>query len=110
MQRLGNRLNMTNLRANRNDTSGHTASVNEHRDICVPQNGNYCDDARSKVLTDRIDYLFVERSTTEHGIMIDFTRPRRCSLSRSPATEDFGELPTMSDHIGLETTLIITLK
>lgn len=55
----------------------------------------------------RIDFLFVERPQTGHSFMLDITRVRRRSFPRPQVTEDQAH---MSDHLGLDCTLLASHK
>ncbi len=67
--------------------------------------GGYLDDALpAPQPSSRIDYIFVERPTEAHAFHLDLSRVRRRAFPRRqdrPGAERF-----LSDHVGLETTLI----
>lgn len=123
MQRML-KINMTDVWIGRNDTKGFTSSflgknsegrLKARKFICVPEQSmkEYCDDEesdKSKFHTDRIDYIFIQKPQPEHGINVDFTRPRRRPFLREESAEGFDEIESMSDHLGLETTLVISSK
>jgi hypothetical protein len=95
----------------RNGTLMYTSRLDvEGAKICDDQNGGrYCDDLREpRAKTTRIDYIFAERQMPEHGFILDFTRPRRVPFRRALNTEDRNKIAFLSDHVGLEVTLIAT--
>lgn len=55
----------------------------------------------------RIDYIFLQKQNPRHGIVVDVTRPRRVLFRRPDATEN---LAYMSDHLGMEVTLVINKR
>jgi len=55
----------------------------------------------------RIDFMFVEHPQPHHSFMLDVTRVRRRSFPRSQVTEDQAH---MSDHLGLDCTLLASRK
>lgn len=58
--------------------------------------------------SDRIDHIFVSQSSEDQSFTVDFTRPRRLRLERDPDAPKFDKIAFMSDHIALETILLIT--
>lgn len=118
------KIDMTDMWVGRNDTNGYTSSflgknskgkLRARKDICVADQSDnrYCDDQKSDALnfhTARIDYIFIQKPQPEHGITVDFTRPRRRPFLRAKYAAGFNEIEAMSDHLGLETTLVINLK
>ncbi len=59
-----------------------------------------------------IDHIFVTPTSDMLPFTIDFTRPRRPRTPRAPGSPQYGEggLTFMSDHLGIETTIIIAPK
>jgi len=80
-----------------------------YREEVCRLDGSYCDDLavpetfETEQRPGRIDYIFVEQQTAEHSFILDVTRPRRVPFSKDPITEGIEHL---SDHVGLELTLI----
>ena len=67
--------------------------------------GGYLDDGvPSPRPVDRIDYIFVEDPSPRHTFNLDLTRIRRRTFPREPRKP--GGERYLSDHVGLETTLI----
>jgi hypothetical protein len=97
--------------ASRNGTWGETSELDGEENghygelICPLDGDQRCIDepARDR-RSARIDYVFVQRPTAEHGAVLELTRPRRVPFKR-PARSD--GMTYMSDHIGIETTLSI---
>ena len=70
-----------------------------------PDRDGYLDDrVPSPRPTDRIDYIFVEEPTAAHTFNLDLTRIRRRAFPREPRGQ--GGERYLSDHVGLDTTLI----
>ena len=104
-------------------TSGLTSNIDEDgiaELICKPdpKNGQYCneldvppdtlkitDEEGNDKYVERLDYIFVKQARSSQLFHLDFTRPRRLRLERST-----GEFGWLSDHIGLETTLLVSPK
>lgn len=55
----------------------------------------------------RIDFLLIERPQPGHSFMLDVTRVRRRSFPRPQVTDDQTH---MSDHLGLDCTLLVSPK
>jgi endonuclease/exonuclease/phosphatase family metal-dependent hydrolase len=82
--------------------------------VCVPLPGpggaDYCDESAnlvSAVPGGRLDYIFVEQPAAIHRCRVDFGRVRRRQFRRATPT---GDQRFLSDHLGLETTLFVSLK
>lgn len=81
--------------------------------ICPPaqshNDSRFCNEATNVDLSNgyRIDFLLVERPQTCHSFMLDITRVRRRSFPRPQVTEDQAH---MSDHLGLDCTLLASQK
>ncbi len=102
------------LWAVRNGSTGYTSGANRPgimEKVCRPdiQNPNYCDDSAVTSTTDssRIDYIFVSPAAKNQSFQLEFTRPRRLRLERTDDAPGKHEIAFLSDHIGLETTLLI---
>ncbi|MDB4614292.1 hypothetical protein OAH18_01250 [bacterium] len=52
----------------------------------------------------RIDYVFIQQPNAKHGIIVDYSRPRRIALEMPQLN---GSLKHMSDHLGLATDLYV---
>ena len=93
-------------------TFGYTSNIKDQkRTICAvdSRDEGYCDDLTAPEQSGtRIDYIFVQEQRPEHGLMLDFTRPRRVSFERPPNAEGYDKIGFMSDHVGLAVTLIAT--
>ena len=93
-------------------TFGYTSNIKDRkRTICAvdSRDEGYCDDLTAPEQSGtRIDYIFVQEQRPEHGLMLDFTRPRRVSFERPPNAEGYDKIGFMSDHVGLAMTLIAT--
>src|SRR3954451_19465942 len=79
----------------------------------LPGNTEYCDDA-SRPATHlefdgigRYDYIFVQDPQPSHTAILDLTRVRRREFRHIANT---GDQAFLSDHLGLETTLIVSRK
>ena len=112
-RRMAVALNMDDLWATRNGTRGSTIVEDEDDStklgkICSVNSGLCDDSVRERQTGQRVDYIFVERSTAEHGFTLDFTRPRRVPFRRQQGVAGRSKVPFLSDHIGLTTTLIAT--
>lgn len=97
-------------------TAGRTANFNNLRgDICaVPSGGGmYCEEpelSESEIANspgDTLDYIFVQRPQATHRISVDFVKPRRRGDRRRRSAPKFDKIEVLSDHLGLDTTLII---
>jgi len=55
----------------------------------------------------RIDYILMEQPQAQHAFMLDVTRVRRRPFERPQPTDD---QQFMSDHLGLDCTLIASRK
>ena len=97
----------------RND-DGDGARQIDFSSVCIPRanatNSDYCDEdpsvASSSENVGRFDYVFIEEPHPSHKCHIDFSRLRRRQFKRNPpgAKQRF-----LSDHMGLETTLFVSL-
>jgi hypothetical protein len=67
----------------------------------------FCKDPSSIGGGYRIDYILMERPRAQHAFMLDVTRVRRRPFTRPQATD--GET-FMSDHLGLDCTLLASRK
>jgi hypothetical protein len=85
----------------------------DFKPVCteLPGSDEYCDDS-SKPATQiefdgigRYDYIFVQDPQPSHTAMLDLTRVRRRQFHHVAQT---GDQNFLSDHIGLETTLIVS--
>jgi endonuclease/exonuclease/phosphatase family metal-dependent hydrolase len=56
----------------------------------------------------RIDYVFVQKPSSNHNIHIEVSRPRRRHFKRNPDVIDYNEIQTLSDHVGIELKLYIS--
>lgn len=76
-----------------------------------PNGGDHCDEMANikspSPNVGRFDYIFVERPSTSHRCRVDPARVRRRRFRR-PAPS--GGQDYLSDHLGLETTLYVSLK
>lgn len=72
-----------------------------------PTDARFCLDATSSDGGRRIDLLLVEQPTPEHTFTLDVTRIGRRSFPRPVPTEDQAH---MSDHLGLDCTLLASPK
>lgn len=110
MAALGS-LGMMDMWAARNGGQGCTAyldgSARAMREAIAPldASGRYCQDTGPCLVgrTNRIDYIFAECPSARHAVRLDLTRPRRVPFRRARET---GGMAYLSDHIGLETTLV----
>jgi hypothetical protein len=83
--------------------------------VCATYGGpgasDYCDELAniksSSPNVGRFDYIFVERPSTSHRCRVDPARVRRRQFRRPPFS---GGQDYLSDHLGLETTLYVSLK
>jgi endonuclease/exonuclease/phosphatase family metal-dependent hydrolase len=96
----------------RND-DGNGPTQLDFEAICpvLPGNDDYCDDA-SRPATQlefdgigRYDYIFVQDPQPSHTANLDLTRIRRRQFRHH---SDTGDQEFLSDHLGLETTLIVS--
>lgn len=98
--------------ADANPTTGYTSNIKSRgRDICPvdARHPQYCDELTPpRRAGQRIDYVFVERQNQQHAFILDLTRPRRVPFERPPNAPGRDEVPFLSDHIGLELTLVAT--
>ena len=99
----------------RNDDDDTKPDERDFSNICtgLAANGDYCDDARPpnhpppRDAVGRFDYLFVENPQPSHSYILDLTRVRRRQFRwAQPAERQF----FLSDHLGLETTLLVSRK
>lgn len=74
--------------------------------VCQPAAGSFCDEPSQPEETSRIDYIFIEKPRPEHAYSLDFTRIRRRPFRRPNAVG--GQEKYLSDHLGLDVTLIIS--
>ena len=74
--------------------------------ICSPFKAQYCDESVDTEETGRIDYVFIENPRPEHSFTLDVTRVRRRPFYRPQASGD--QEMFLSDHVGLEFTLIVS--
>lgn len=99
----------------RND-DGDEPLEHDFSHVCAPYGGpgggpDYCDE-RANITSPspsvgRFDYIFVERPSASHRCRVDPARIRRRQFRRpAPSGGQF----FLSDHLGLETTLHISLK
>ena len=76
-----------------------------------PNGGDHCDEMANvkspSPNVGRFDYIFVERPSTSHRCRVDAARVRRRQFRRAAPT---GGQNYLSDHLGLETTLYVSLK
>ncbi|PHN02695.1 endonuclease/exonuclease/phosphatase family protein [Flavilitoribacter nigricans] len=81
----------------------------EHGETICTLDGHRCNDLipQRDPNRSRLDYIFVERPSEAHSLNLDFTRPRRVNFTREGSG---GEMFYLSDHLGLETTLIVSRK
>jgi endonuclease/exonuclease/phosphatase family metal-dependent hydrolase len=98
----------------RND-DGNGPTQLDFKAICpvLPGNEDYCNDA-SRPATQlefdgvgRYDYIFVQDPQPSHTAILDVTRIRRRQFRHH---SDTGDQEFLSDHLGLETTLIVSRK
>jgi hypothetical protein len=73
---------------------------------------SYCKDTESpsENMGSRIDYVFLESQKSDHGFILDTTRPRRRPFLRRQGAEGFSKIKYMSDHLGIDVTLVATPK
>jgi hypothetical protein len=91
------------------------AREGDFRHVCAAYGGSdasdYCDELAniksSSPNVGRFDYIFVERPSTSHRCRVDPARVRRRQFRRPPNS---GAQDYLSDHLGLETTLHVSLK
>lgn len=74
-----------------------------------PNDPRFCNETSSDESSSgcRIDFLLVERPQFRHSFMLDITRVRRRSFLRPQVTENQAY---MSDHLGLDCTLLASRK
>ena len=85
----------------------------DFKPVCteLPGSTEYCDDAsRSPTQLEfdgigRYDYIFVQDPQPSHAAILDLTRVRRRQFRHVAET---GDQNFLSDHLGLETTLIVS--
>lgn len=72
----------------------------------------FADDNTSGELneTGRIDYVFVQKPSTQHDISVDVGRPRRVPFQRSATSDSYGDIQYLSDHAGLELQLFVASR
>lgn len=78
----------------------------------------YCDEAAPcapDATGERIDYIFVQRATSDHAFNLDVSRIRRRAFKRAAyygqqQNDDHSPQWFMSDHLGLEVTLFASPK
>lgn len=105
---LMQQIDMVDLWKKRNGESGYTSDLLNKSGICsIDRDERYCNDLTYNDHSNRIDYIFVERPKRTHCIMVDFTRPRRRPFPRMPGTSEYNSIKFMSDHVGIETTLVV---
>ena len=98
----------------RND-DGDSPNESDFDKVCIPLGGNhrdlYCDDTKPTAspseFVGRFDYIWVEDPQPAHSYILDLARVRRRGFQRAVATDNQRFL---SDHLGLETTLIVSPK
>ena len=93
-------------------TAGSDPTFKDHGDlssVCkLDSKGKYCKDPQvEKPSVKRIDYLFIEHPRTSHTFNLDVSRILRHPFVRKNPTEERNYL---SDHIGLDVTLIPSPK
>jgi hypothetical protein len=107
--------NLAGGQTSRNDDDDTKPDERDFANICtgLAVNVDYCDDARPPNhppppdAVGRFDYLFVENPQPSHNYNLDLTRIRRRQFRWSrPADGQF----FLSDHLGLETTLLLSRK
>ncbi len=107
--------NLTGGQTSRNDDDDTKPEERDFANVCteLAANGDYCDDSRPPNhppppdAVGRFDYLFVEDPQPSHTYNLDLTRVRRRQFRWSqPADGQF----FLSDHLGLETTLLLNTK
>jgi hypothetical protein len=99
----------------RNDDGDSRPQEGNFDNICtgLATNADYCDDSRAPNhppppdCVGRFDFIFVEDPQPGHQFNVDLSRVRRRQFRR-PQDSD-GQF-FLSDHLGLETTLIISKK
>ena len=99
----------------RNDDDDTKTQEGNFDNICtgLVTNGEYCDDSRNPNhppppdCVGRFDYIFVEDPHPLHTCNLDLSRVRRRQFRRSQPSD--GQF-FLSDHLGLETTLIVSRK
>lgn len=99
----------------RNDDDDTKTQEGNFDNVCtgLATNGDYCDDSRTPDhpppddCVGRFDYIFVEDPHPDHKCNLDLSRVRRRQFRRPQATD--GQF-FLSDHLGLETTLIVSRK
>ena len=97
----------------RNDDDDTKPLERNFDNICTPlaTNGEYCDDSRNPNhpppvdCVGRFDYIFVENPQPRHKFNLDLSRVRRRRFGWSQPSDGQSFL---SDHLGLETMLIIS--
>ncbi|MEL7312883.1 MAG: endonuclease/exonuclease/phosphatase family protein [Pseudomonadota bacterium] len=81
--------------------------------VCPPDNKHCIDEAGILPTTlasecSRLDYFFLEKPLTVNKFNVDFARPRRVHLRRPIGSEARDRFPSVSDHLGLELTLLVS--
>lgn len=107
--------NLAGGQTSRNDDDDTKPDERDFANVCtgLAANGDYCDDSRSPNhapppdAVGRFDYLFVENAQSSHAYDLDLTRVRRRQFRWSQPAEGQSFL---SDHLGLETTLLLSRK
>lgn len=115
-------LGFVDLWGRRNGTPGSSSGLNQPGVVDVialpaDDDESLCNDdfdsAAIDALTSRptaIDHVFVSRNTDVMSFTIDYTRPRRPRTERDPAAPEYGDggLTFLSDHLGIQTTLLLS--
>jgi exonuclease III len=85
-----------------------TDFTNVCRTVQGPAGADYCDETFAtkspSESSGRLDYIFIEEPSDQHLANLDFSRVRRRQFKRQPTPEQ----QFLSDHLGLETTLIVS--
>ena len=123
---LLNLLHFRDIWPQRNDKPGYTKSMDDisiANLICTPDENDaqYCDDSNvplnpelfseeKRKKFERIDFIFVSDPLDSHTFSLDFARPRRIRAERRADAPKRNKIAFLSDHVGLSTNLILTLK
>jgi len=99
----------------RNDDDDTKPQEGNFDNVCtgLVTNADYCDDSRTPNhppppdCVGRFDYIFVENPQPDHKCNVDLSRVRRRQFRRPQAAD--GQF-FLSDHLGLETTLIVSRR
>lgn len=105
--------NLIGGQTSRNDDDDSKPREADFNNICtnLPGTVELCDDTLAPGYpppvdcAGRFDYIFVEEPQSSHDCILDLTRIRRREFRRSTETE--GQM-FLSDHLGLETTLLVS--